>query len=308
MHISKRTKILRFTLVSMVLLMGSMLFGYETGNNRSLADEYFPLDISNFWQFYTDDPIGGGYSSMEVVDQVTLEGYTYFTLLNCPFNPNPNDPTYLRNEGSSTYMYDSENWDNNPGTSFVKLFDYSLEAGDNTQIYLLGQATVLSAQAEEVIDFLGVANTNVKRYITTNMNMMVINLASGFGPYSFANAVFSQTDLIGAVIAYSDYGTPNDDNDIASVKVEMTNYPNPFNPETTIEFNLSKECSSVNISIYNIKGQLVSKHVRNNLSQGTHNVVWNGKDMNNSSVASGIYYYKLETADYSETKKMVLMK
>jgi len=307
MHFLKRKNVFKFSLVAMALLMGTMLFANGNNDSRSLADEYFPLNVSNYWQFYTEDPAGAGYHSMEIVDQVNLEGNTYYKLINCPFTSTP-DPVYLRNEGNCTYMYDSEDWDNDSSTSFVKLFDYSLEAGDDTPIYLFGEACVLSAQAEEVIEFLGVANTNIKRYITTNMNMMVINFAEGFGPYSFANAVFSQTDLIGAIIANNQYGTPNDNNDIASVNVEMSNYPNPFNPETTIEFNLSKECSSLNISIFNIKGERVSKQVRTNLTQGIHSVVWNGKDMKNKSVASGVYYYKLETPEYSAIKKMVLMK
>jgi hypothetical protein len=308
MQFFKREKIFKFSLVSMALLMSSMLFGNGDINNRSLADEYFPLSVSNYWQFYTYDPAGAGYHSMEIVDQVSLDGDTYYKLMNSFFTLNSNEPVYLRNEGNCTYMYDSEDWDNNPSTSFVKLFDYSLEAGDNTPIYLFGEACVLSAQAEEVIDFLGVADTNIKRYITTNTNMMVINFAEGFGPYSFTDAVFSQTDLVGAVIANNEFGTPNNDNDIAATEVVMSNYPNPFNPETTIEFNLSKECSSVKISIYNIKGELVSRQVRTNLTQGSHSVVWNGKDMNNKSVASGIYYYKLDTPNSSQTKKMVLMK
>ncbi len=80
------------------------------------------------------------------------------------------------------------------------------------------------------------------------------------------------------------------------------NYPNPFNPSTNISFELPKS-AFVNLSIYNIKGQLVLKLVNQTLSQGIHEVEFNGEN-----VSSGIYFYSLKTADFSQTQKMMLIK
>jgi hypothetical protein len=86
----------------------------------------------------------------------------------------------------------------------------------------------------------------------------------------------------------------------------MTNYPNPFNPTTTVSLSLPV-ASDWSVKIYNVAGQLV-KDYSGFSEAGTVNVVWNGTDSNGSSVASGIYFYKAEAGQFSATKKMVLMK
>jgi len=85
------------------------------------------------------------------------------------------------------------------------------------------------------------------------------------------------------------------------------NYPNPFNPSTTIAYTLPA-AGSVSLNVYNIRGQLVKNLVNTNQIAGEHVIVWNGQDNNNRSVASGIYFYKLEANGRTETRRMVLMK
>ena len=102
--------------------------------------------------------------------------------------------------------------------------------------------------------------------------------------------------------------TDNDDLDVALVNNTLLgNYPNPFNPETTISFSL-KENGPVLLDIYNLKGQKVKTLVNEVMTSGKHNVVWNGTDENNRSVASGVYFYKMRNGKFSSTKKMILMK
>ncbi len=87
----------------------------------------------------------------------------------------------------------------------------------------------------------------------------------------------------------------------------LSNYPNPFNPSTTIYF--TTECTgNTEIIIYNIKGQKIKTLFNENLDAGIHQVVWNGKDDKKRTVPSGIYLYKLETDKYSEVKKAILLK
>jgi hypothetical protein len=85
------------------------------------------------------------------------------------------------------------------------------------------------------------------------------------------------------------------------------NYPNPFNPETTIGFSL-KEASSVQITIYNMKGQIVKKLIDRDCIAGNHSIVWNGTDEQGKNVASGIYLYRMTNGNYSSSQKMMLMK
>lgn len=101
-----------------------------------------------------------------------------------------------------------------------------------------------------------------------------------------------------------------DNNDNSSPIVHnllLGNYPNPFNPETTIRFSL-QERSEVKLSIYNSRGQLVRNLIDESRSPGTHNVLWNGKDDNGRSVSSGVYFYKIRAGKFSSSKKMILMK
>jgi len=85
------------------------------------------------------------------------------------------------------------------------------------------------------------------------------------------------------------------------------NYPNPFNPTTVINFALPR-ASDVKIEIFNILGQRVTTLVNDKLSAGYHSVTWNGFDKNGSEVATGIYFYKLQAGNFTEAKKMVLIK
>jgi hypothetical protein len=102
--------------------------------------------------------------------------------------------------------------------------------------------------------------------------------------------------------------TGNDNNqNMPKVTALKGNYPNPFNPETNIAFSL-KENSLVKLAIYNAKGQLVKQLVNNVMPAGNHTVNWNGKDNNNRSVASGVYFFRMESKNFNSTRKMLLMK
>ncbi len=85
------------------------------------------------------------------------------------------------------------------------------------------------------------------------------------------------------------------------------NYPNPFNPITTIQYSLPKD-SQVRIDIYNLKGQLVKTLVNQSQPAGYHTVSWNIKDNAREEIAAGIYLYQIVTSEFTDTKKLVVMK
>jgi len=84
-------------------------------------------------------------------------------------------------------------------------------------------------------------------------------------------------------------------------------FPNPFNPNTNIRYSL-KEAGKVKIEIYNMKGQKIKSYNQEHASPGYYQVSWDGRDENGKNVASGIYLYRLTTANYTSAKKMVLAK
>jgi hypothetical protein len=85
------------------------------------------------------------------------------------------------------------------------------------------------------------------------------------------------------------------------------NYPNPFNPTTTIGFGLPQQ-ERVVLEIFDIKGRLISRLVNETRPAGFYSVVWNGTDDAGTPVASGVYYYRLAAGDLTRAKQMVLLK
>ncbi|KAA3606237.1 MAG: T9SS C-terminal target domain-containing protein [Calditrichaeota bacterium] len=83
------------------------------------------------------------------------------------------------------------------------------------------------------------------------------------------------------------------------------NFPNPFNPSTTISYELPANLRVANLVITNVRGEKVREFELNNASGS---VVWNGTDNLGKSVSSGVYFYKLEAGEFSQTKKMLLLK
>ena len=95
---------------------------------------------------------------------------------------------------------------------------------------------------------------------------------------------------------------------IPNIAVLYNNYPNPFNPETTISFSIPEE-SKVELAVYNIKGQKVKTIVKDYFEKGFHKLIWNGKDSTGKEVGSGVYFYKLNVNGNSKSvKKCLLLK
>jgi hypothetical protein len=108
------------------------------------------------------------------------------------------------------------------------------------------------------------------------------------------------------------YGAPVDVNIIAGVTNRPTafglsqNYPNPFNASTTIRFALPTD-SDVSLRIYNVAGQLVREY-KQHMNTGYRSITWDGTNTKGEVVASGVYFYKLQAADFAKTLKMTLLK
>jgi len=95
--------------------------------------------------------------------------------------------------------------------------------------------------------------------------------------------------------------------DISAVMDILGNYPNPFNPSTTIEFSLDTE-GFIKLDIFNIVGQKIDTLFAKNLPAGAHSVVWDGRNGNGLSVSSGIYFCRLVMDDCIAVHRMVLVK
>ena len=94
----------------------------------------------------------------------------------------------------------------------------------------------------------------------------------------------------------------NDENGIMPSEISFASYPNPFNPETNIEFEL-EDAGKVKLTVYNIKGQKVAELIDEEMEAGKHSLVWNAKGF-----GSGCYFIHLSTGSYSLFQKVVLLK
>ncbi|MHB9028902.1 MAG: FlgD immunoglobulin-like domain containing protein [Candidatus Latescibacterota bacterium] len=85
------------------------------------------------------------------------------------------------------------------------------------------------------------------------------------------------------------------------------NYPNPFNPSTTISFSLGAP-EKVTLTVYDITGRKVRELISGPMSAGAHSVVWDGKDERGKAVSSGVYLSRLEAGGKAETRRMLLIR
>ncbi len=102
-------------------------------------------------------------------------------------------------------------------------------------------------------------------------------------------------------------GIPNEGDAVHPLTLSQ-NFPNPFNPSTTIRFAVPAGTEHVNLSIYSVNGQLVRTLVDGAIGAGPHSVLWNGADENGASLGSGIFFARLMTDDEIAFRKMALLK
>ena len=95
--------------------------------------------------------------------------------------------------------------------------------------------------------------------------------------------------------------------DLPTAYALAPNYPNPFNPATTIAFDLPRD-GFVELAIYGLDGALVRRLISEPVPAGRHSAAWDGRDARGEPVASGLYLYRIEAGEFEKTRKMLLMK
>lgn len=135
------------------------------------------------------------------------------------------------------------------------------------------------------------SNSELQNYINSNPNgsLRVFIKGENYYPYT-ANINIAETGI-----------------DYLEDKFYMTASPNPFNPQTTINYFLPTD-SYVNLSIYNIKGELVKTLVAEEQTQNQHSISWDGKNNQGMDVTSGVYFYKISGKNIQKTNKLLLIK
>ncbi len=150
--------------------------------------------------------------------------------------------------------------------------------------------------------FLDTANGNY----TLTINSPCINAGIAYYefPYDYIVELEPEEyfDYAPDMGAYEYTETIDNDDDLLFDKIEFGNYPNPFNPETIITYQLT-ESGKVSIEVYNIRGQKVAVLLDEEQEKGEHNFTWNAAGIN-----SGVYFIRLTSGTYQKTSKAVLLK
>jgi hypothetical protein len=148
-----------------------------------------------------------------------------------------------------------------------------------------------------IIDVVGSIDLDFASFDSNN------NIVNDPYPTPFASSGF---DL--DAVAVIDNTVSNENEPLISGKDNLFNaYPNPFNPSTTLTFELKKD-SFANLSVYNVKGQLVKTLHNVFTNKGKHSFNWNGTDDSGKRVCSGVYFYSLRTPDKCIVKKILMLK
>ena len=105
----------------------------------------------------------------------------------------------------------------------------------------------------------------------------------------------------------SDVPDEPDEPDVPSLTALVGAHPNPFNPQTTIFYELSA-AAAVELDIFDVKGALVRRLVRESMPAGRHNAVWNGMDEAGARAASGVYLVRFSAGGYRDVSKLVMLK
>jgi hypothetical protein len=156
---------------------------------------------------------------------------------------------------------------------------YTLTVGDEFRVLLMGR----DAKPLPVGDHL----ISLKR---GHLEMAAVSLAD------------CQGELVGAKPEYEKGSRPT--------RFALgQNYPNPFNPSTSISYYVGTETAvRVSLRVYNLAGQLVKTLVDEEKAPGEHQVIWDGKNQQGDDVASGVYFYRLSVMNFSDSRRMVLLK
>ena len=196
-----------------------------------------------------------------------------------------------------------------PGTYIritIRINDAIEELMENVQVVLHWQVNSLDATENVQLWPANCFNLQVQEYhYCTKIEQYY---SSGTRIYWWVSAEDEDGNIATTTKKSFMFGTLSVDNDPIPSRLRLEgNYPNPFNPETKINFSVQSP-SEMNLSVYAMDGKLVRKILIGNVGTGYHSINWDGKDQSLNSVSSGIYFYRLDAGLQSQTGKMTLLK
>jgi len=184
---------------------------------------------------------------------------------------------------------------------------HSIQTGTLTVSWNPPQNPDFPVLSYEVFRKLGAAHFELVAEVDSPHYIETLTNAGEYQFYVIAKYALGNS-ISSSLIEFSWGGSDVLENNPVVPKTDLQgNYPNPFNPETTIVFNLAK-ATHAKLSVFNLKGQKVKDLLDEYMATGEYRKIWNGTDYRNQSVSSGMYLIRLSTSEGSFNHKVLLMK
>lgn len=267
------------------------------GNSNGWREEIYAYGLRNVWRFSFDsitnqlwaaDVGQNAYEEINLIEKGKNYGWRIMEGFHC-YNP----PTNCDQTGLELPVWEYAHSDPNGGQSITGGFVYrGFNASELHGGYVYGDFVT----GRIWVYFHGENPTNMLIFNNTRLAISTFGIDENDELYfaSFTN---------GRIYKFIGKPTSVDDEGKLEINYQLyQNYPNPFNPDTVISFYISKP-EEVKLEIYDGLGKLVEEIFNGNAKKGLNRFVWSGKNY-----ASGVYYFKLTSQNFSDTKKMVLMR
>ena len=276
--------------------IASPFFGYKPGTGYTIADSLFP---------------GMGYW-LKTADSGELKLYPETMMLPLTnLNTNLDDfnsiifkdvhgnvrTLYFETDSASDNLYAEASV---PPLSPEDVYDVRFSSNRLVERLLYGNPLPILMQSVEYPLTLSLMNRKSSQH-----SYRLVERTGGRTPqyYSFENSEIIITSQSGGILTLEMVS----DDVIPDAFLLHQNYPNPFNPTTSIRYELPIE-SQVSIAIYNVIGEEVTHLVEARQTSGKYEVLWNGTDEKGITMTSGIYFVRMKAGNFSETKKLILIK
>ena len=284
------------------------------GDEKSVRHNFFPIPVrlgsSVAQHIYKASDIG----ISGAIDRIGYIFHSVGDVANVPVN------IYLGTTTTSAFFYGNEKWIDFEDFTLVYQGIFTSTSTETTNVYFdliqpyyydqtKGNLVVM---ANRILGSTNFEWQNFKHSLLPDGQYSGLAIDNDSFNYDLTNLPLDGVQVQGTfpnLILVFDANSVNEKEKVVKPDANnlKRNYPNPFNPVTTIEFELGLG-TDVEIDVYNIRGQKVKNLVKGYYEMGTHSVTWNGIDENDLSVGSGVYFYRMRAGEYVGVGRMVLMK
>jgi len=292
---------------------------FQQYDNCSISSDGFAFDDVSVYSNYSNIPYSTSFESdldeYWEIGSSNEYGRVIVTSANSPYSGS-NHLTMDVNVNGNYSVNEAKLYLNLTNIRYPELKFWWKEFGDETHsndgVYFSDDG---GASFEKVHDLTGSTN-NVWQEIILDIHQLAVNhdleLTSKFvikfqqyDNYQIVSDGFAFDDI--SIIDTGGITRDGiDENEIIYNDFLLSNYPNPFNPTTTISFSIPEE-GKIELLVYNIKGQKVKTLLNDDLNEGDHSVAWYGVDESGNSVSSGVYFYNLIVNGKTKAIKKCLM-